>query len=171
MTAYAALLRAVNVGGTGKLPMTELRAICARLGFADAATYLASGNAVFHSDATAAEVRERLESALTAYMGKPQTVLIRDAGELAACRDANPFQDTPGNRAFVLFLDTTAAADTLDDLRHRTNEVLIPGDRHLYVNYPDGAGASRLVIPAAADGTMRNMNTVTKLAEMTAGLT
>jgi len=28
MTSYVALLRAVNVGGTGKLPMTEQRAMC-----------------------------------------------------------------------------------------------------------------------------------------------
>ncbi|MFZ1069046.1 MAG: DUF1697 domain-containing protein, partial [Methyloceanibacter sp.] len=34
MTAYIALLRAVNVGGTGKLPMADLRALCAEAGFA-----------------------------------------------------------------------------------------------------------------------------------------
>jgi uncharacterized protein (DUF1697 family) len=35
MTSYVALLRAVNVGGTGKLPMTELRAMCEGCGFKD----------------------------------------------------------------------------------------------------------------------------------------
>lgn len=33
MTTYIALLRAVNVGGTGKLPMAELKAMCITLGF------------------------------------------------------------------------------------------------------------------------------------------
>ena len=33
MTAFVALLRAVNVGGTGKLPMSELKAVCEELGF------------------------------------------------------------------------------------------------------------------------------------------
>jgi uncharacterized protein (DUF1697 family) len=28
MTAFVALLRAVNVGGTGKLPMSELKEMC-----------------------------------------------------------------------------------------------------------------------------------------------
>ncbi|RYD23525.1 MAG: DUF1697 domain-containing protein, partial [Verrucomicrobiaceae bacterium] len=28
MTTYVALLRAVNVGGTGKLPMEDLRKLC-----------------------------------------------------------------------------------------------------------------------------------------------
>lgn len=41
------LLRAVNVGGTGKLPMAELAGMCQRAGFRDVRTYIASGNAVF----------------------------------------------------------------------------------------------------------------------------
>ena len=47
MTIYIALLRAVNVGGTGKLPMADLQAICCDLGFTDVRTYIASGNVVF----------------------------------------------------------------------------------------------------------------------------
>ena len=33
MQAFIALLRAVNVGGTGKLPMTELKVMCEAAGF------------------------------------------------------------------------------------------------------------------------------------------
>ena len=47
MMAYVALLRAVNVGGTGKLPMSELVAMCEGLGFSSVKTYIASGNVVF----------------------------------------------------------------------------------------------------------------------------
>ncbi len=49
MTAFVALLRAVNVGGTGKLPMRDLKDICEKLGFARVRTYIASGNVVFTS--------------------------------------------------------------------------------------------------------------------------
>jgi uncharacterized protein (DUF1697 family) len=42
-----ALLRAVNVGGRGKLPMVELKAMAEELGFANARTYIASGNLLF----------------------------------------------------------------------------------------------------------------------------
>jgi Protein of unknown function (DUF1697) len=52
MTRYIALLRAVNVGGTGRLPMTELKAVCCDAGFARVETYIASGNVVFESKAT-----------------------------------------------------------------------------------------------------------------------
>jgi uncharacterized protein (DUF1697 family) len=49
MAAFIALLRAVNVGGTGKLPMSELKAMCEEIGFTSVRTYIASGNVVFVS--------------------------------------------------------------------------------------------------------------------------
>ena len=70
MTRYVALLRAVNVGGTGKLPMTELRAMCEAAGFANVRTYIASGNVVFDAGLAEAAVKVRLEAALADYAGK-----------------------------------------------------------------------------------------------------
>src|SRR3954469_20798170 len=56
MAAYIALLRAVNVGGTGKLPMSDLRELCEKAGFRKVRTYIASGNVVFESRMTEAQV-------------------------------------------------------------------------------------------------------------------
>jgi uncharacterized protein (DUF1697 family) len=71
MTSYVALLRAVNVGGTGKLPMTELRAMCEGCGFKDVRTYIASRNVVFKANLDEAAVQAELEPALQSYAGKP----------------------------------------------------------------------------------------------------
>ena len=71
MTAFVALLRAVNVGGTGKLPMSELKAMCEALGFEGVRTYIASGNVVFASRKSEAAVKKALEARLEAYAGKP----------------------------------------------------------------------------------------------------
>jgi len=57
MTRYVGLLRAVNVGGAGKLPMRELRAICEDSGHEGICTYLASGNVVFEADLDEATVK------------------------------------------------------------------------------------------------------------------
>ena len=62
MTAFVALLRAVNVGGTGKLPMTELKAMCEELGFTGVRTYIASGNVVFASRKSETAVKAALEN-------------------------------------------------------------------------------------------------------------
>ena len=48
--AIVVLLRAVNVGGTGKLPMSDLKRLCEKAGFRNARTYIASGNVVAERD-------------------------------------------------------------------------------------------------------------------------
>ena len=170
MTAYIALLRAVNVGGTGKLPMTELKAMCEEVGFHQVKTYIASGNVVFTSDQPEMTVKAALETRLETYAGKPVGLFVRTAAELDAVRAANPFSDQPGNRVMAIFLDAPPGPEVRTGLKHQTNEMLKPGIREIYVYYPDGQGVSKLVVPAAKSGTARNMNTVSKLADMAAAL-
>jgi uncharacterized protein (DUF1697 family) len=171
MHAFIALLRAVNVGGTGKLPMTELKAMCETAGFKSVRTYIASGNVVFQSAKAEAQVKALLEAALAAYAGKPVGVLVRTAAEMAAVLAGNPFKEMPGNRTVAFFLDKPPAADALRAVSGQAGEQLRLGLREIYAYYPDGMGDSKLKISAARDGTARNMNTVAKLAEMSADCT
>lgn len=171
MTTFIALLRAVNVGGTGKLPMTELKALCAAAGFSNPRTYIASGNALFESDLSEAEVANALDVALERYAGKPIGVLARTAAEMAAVAKANPFSDRPRNRVTAVFLPAQPAADALDAAVGVTSEQLSLGMREIYVYFPHGQADSKLRIPAAKAGTSRNLNTVAKLAELAAAPT
>ncbi|WP_321839762.1 DUF1697 domain-containing protein [Paraburkholderia bannensis] len=165
MPTYIALLRAVNVGGTGKLPMPELRAMCETLGFTNVRTYIASGNVVFESRLAAASVKKRLEQSLEAYAGKPVGVLLRNADEVAAVLADNPFADAPPERTVAIFLDAAPPTDALDKVSGHGTEQLALGKREIYVYYPDGIGHSKLKIAAGKDGTARNMNTVATLAQ------
>ena len=167
MTGWAVLLRAVNVGGTGKLPMAELKSLCEGLGFERVQTYIASGNVVFASDRTETEVREAIEAALFKQYGKQFGVMVRSAAELAELVAQNPWPDRPGNRVVAIFIDGPLSLDGIAGQRDETIEL---GSRAIYVDYHDGMADSRLRIPAAKLGTARNMNTVTKLAAMTAVL-
>ncbi len=170
MTAFVALLRAVNVGGTGKLPMTELKAMCEAEGFAGVKTYIASGNVVFTSDKSEAQVKAALEKRLKDYAGKPVGVLVRTAAEMADVLKANPFPDEKPNFTVAIFLDDAPAHDLQDTLKHVADEQVKPGKREIYAAYPSGQGKSKLIIPAAKTGTGRNMNTIAKLVEMAAAL-
>lgn len=170
MTPYVALLRAVNVGGTGKLPMTELAAMCEAAGFARVRTYIASGNVVFASALDEAGIKAALERRLAAYAGKPVGVIVRTADELTAVLAANPFPNEAPNRTVAIFLDAPPPADALVGVRHQADERLALGRREVYVAYGAGMANSRLVIPAARHGTARNMNTVAKLAELARSL-
>ncbi|BAQ17233.1 DUF1697 domain-containing protein [Methyloceanibacter caenitepidi] len=166
MTAFAALLRAVNVGGTGKLAMRDLLTLCERAGFSSPRTYIASGNVVFSSDATEPDVKAKLEEALEAYAGKPVAVFVRTVYELSAILAGNPFRDASPNKVMVLFLDGAPGARDIDAVSGQKNETLHLGKREIYIHYPDGMGRSKLKVPAAAHGTARNINTVAKLASM-----
>jgi uncharacterized protein (DUF1697 family) len=170
MSGYIALLRAVNVGGTGKLPMTDLKAMCEMAGFRSVRTYIASGNVVFRSTKTEAQVKAALEAALAAYAGKAVGILVRTAAEMAAVLADNPFPQMPGNRTVAIFLDKPPAANAIQTISNQMNEQLGLGRREIYVYYADGIGDSKLKIPAAQDGTARNMNTIAKLAEMAANI-
>jgi len=170
MPAYVALLRAVNVGGTGKLPMADLKAMCVEAGFDQVQTYIASGNVVFTHPGDAGAVKTALEARLQAYAGKPVGVLVRTAAEMAEVLRANPFPDVAPNRAVAIFLDQPPPDDAVSGARHCRNERIVAGAREIYVAYDDGMAASKLVIPAGRDGTARNMNSVAKLAELAACL-
>jgi uncharacterized protein (DUF1697 family) len=167
VTGWAALLRAVNVGGTGKLPMAELKALCEELGLAQVRTYIASGNVVFASDRNEADLRAAIEAGLEARFGKPFGVMVRSAAELAELAANNPWPDRPGNRVVAIFVDGPLS---LDGMAGQRGEVIALGERAIYIDYGDGMADTRLRIPCAKAGTARNMNTVTKLAEMAGAL-
>src|ERR1700730_1690526 len=105
MAKYIARLRAVNVGGTGKLPMTELKAMCIDAGFTQVETYIASGNVVFQSKSSPKKVKSELEARLLAYAGKSVGVVVRTASEMEAVLKANPFPSRAPNATVAIFLD------------------------------------------------------------------
>ena len=168
MGSFVALLRAVNVGGTGKLPMGDLKDICEKLGFESVRIYIASGNVVFTSRKSEAAVKAALEKRLQTYAGKPVGVLVRSAAEMAQVLADNPFPKAAPNRTMAVFLDQAPPADMMAGVRGRKDEQIKLGRREIYIHYGEGMGQSKLVIAAAKTGTARNLNTVAKLAEMAA---
>lgn len=166
MTAFIALLRAVNVGGTGKLPMSDLKSMCENAGFKSVRTYIASGNVVFESGKSKTEVKTVLEEKLHSYAGKPVSVLVRTSAELTEVLAQNPFPEAAPNRTVAIFLEEPPPVDTLEKLIGQKEEELRLGTREIYVHYGNGMAHSKLKIPAAKDGTARNMNTVAKLVAM-----
>lgn len=170
MTAFIALLRAVNVGGTGKLPMSDLKTLCESAGFEAVRTYIASGNVVFESSLSEAQVKAALEERLRDYAGKAVGVAVRTGPELADVLARNPFPEAAANRTVAIFLDARPPVDALEAVTGKKDEALELGTREIYVHYGDGMANSKLKIPAAKTGTARNMNTIAKLARMAGGV-
>src|SRR6266702_649658 len=91
MTTYVILLRAVNVGGTGKLPMATFRTLLQELGYRNIETYIQSGNAVFDAPGSAPTVAKAIAAALAKHLTAPAGVLIRTHEQMGQIIAANPF--------------------------------------------------------------------------------
>jgi len=172
----AALLKGVNVGGSRKLPMADLKRFLVDLGYADATTLLASGNAVFASDEDSTALEARLEREAKARLGLDTAILIRDAADLDALIAAAPHADAVETRpqhVLATFMREAVDPALLDALAaaYHGPERLVPVGRELVIDFPCGVGDSKLdaamrklKFPSAA--TARNWNTVGKLRAM-----
>jgi uncharacterized protein (DUF1697 family) len=80
----------------------------------------------------------------------------------------NPFPDAAANRTMAIFLDAAPVPADLEKISGRADEEVALGRREIYVRYGANMGRSKLKIPAAKNGTARNMNTVAKLVSLAA---
>jgi len=175
----AVLLRAINVGGTGKLPMADFKASLAKLEYAETKTLGAAGSAVITADAAPATVEKAIEARLKADHGVATEVFVRTHAELKAVLAANPFHKMAKEKPaalLVVFLNGEPDAKGLEAVRDKIvgPEEVSGGPRCLYIAYGEGMGRSKLtgaIVERALGGlrgTGRNWNTVGKLAELTA---
>jgi uncharacterized protein (DUF1697 family) len=167
MTVYVALLRAVNVGGTGMLPMKDLTALCTEIGFDDVRTYIQSGNVVFKSRRASEPVKTTLERALAKHMGKTVDVIVRDAVQMRRALEANPFPKAEPAKVAVAFCGAAVDRTLFDEVVAPGGEKIVARDQEIYIYYPDGMGRSKLKFPKVqCPVTVRNINTVTKLVAL-----
>lgn len=169
MYTFVALLRAVNVGGTGKLPMNALRSMCEQAGFTNVRTYIQSGNVVFDTALPVSAAKLELEARLKDYCGKLVGVVLRDGEQMRNILARNPFPYAPPAKVAVLFLDEAPAPDIVATAKGQADEEVVLGAMEVFVHYPSGMGRSKLRLSAASAGTARNLNTVAKLAAMLSG--
>lgn len=171
MGRHVALLRAVNVGGSGKLPMATLRETLESVGLTAVRTLLASGNAVFETKRTStAPLEADIERALAERAGIETEVMVRSAASWAALIAANPMSaraiESPGKSA-VMVMKTGPDLGALDSYleKYTGPEMAAVGDRCIYLYFADGMGKSKLRFPkGVGTGTVRNWNTTEKIA-------
>jgi uncharacterized protein (DUF1697 family) len=172
---YILLLRSVNVGGTGSLPMKDFIRLLEKLGLADVRTYIQSGNAVFRASRTqATRLPARIRAGLSRKLGfAPEVILLR-LEDLESAIAANPYPKA-GAAPQSLHLTFLASAPLEPDLAAleklcKNNERFALKGRVFYLHAPDGVGKSRLFARIegllGVAGTSRNWRTVRKLQEL-----
>ena len=184
MATYVALLRGINVGGTGKLAMSDLRAVVASLGHTDIATYIQSGNVVFatqDNDAGTLALAAGLERSIAETLRLQPRVVVLSCDELAQVVRGNPYPNEsnpkllhavfPGRDPEPDLADRVAAAERQAAAKGSRDSARVVG-RTLFLHTPDGFGRSELAallarnggpMAVSSGGTARNWATVTKL--------
>lgn len=176
-SARLAFIRGINVGGSNKVPMAELRRVLTDAGFADVRTYIQSGNIVYAppdgADDSAATLRAE-GSAITAAIeetwGLNTPVMVRTAGDVTDIVARSPFADADPARAFLGFFD--GDPPPMDDLsRYATaDEQWELDDGVVHLHFPDGIGRSKLgaklLAIASTPVTTRNLRTIAALLKI-----
>jgi uncharacterized protein (DUF1697 family) len=177
MTACIALLRGINVGAN-MLKMERLRAMLADLGFADARTYLQSGNVVLSAKGAPAGLAAMIERRVSKETRLPVCVIVRTQAQMRRLIAGNPFAPEAAalpKEVHVTFLAGTASPEGLAAIgRLKAGE-----DRwqaagsDIYLHCPNGYGRTKLSNTAleralGVRATTRNWRTVLALYEMAA---
>ncbi len=170
------LLRAINVGGTGKVAIADLRKLVEDEGFTDVKSYIASGNLVFEGSGKPEALEARFEAAAAKTLGLKSDWILRTPTEWTAMIKASPFPDfataSPSKYLVTVFKTQPDPARLAEVEGIATlGEAMKLVGRALYICFPEGSGNSKLAGAAiekrvGARGTARNWNTVLKLAEM-----
>jgi uncharacterized protein (DUF1697 family) len=175
MERMIALLRGINVGGRS-LPMADLRALCAELGWQDAQTYIQSGNLVFAAKGRTDAFETVLEEAIERRFAMNVPTIIRTAAQWRVLLDRNPFpevaRETPN--WLLLMVGKSAPPEGIAEAMEATGrdgERVRSAGGILWIHYPAGIGRSKLAWPKAFEGapfvaTTRNYRTAVKLREM-----
>jgi uncharacterized protein (DUF1697 family) len=177
VSTFVALLRAINVAGTRKVAMADLKAFFEALGFADVRTLLQTGNVVFADAArSAATVERTLEAEAKLRLGLDTDVFVRTGKDLAAIVRRNPFQAEAKRDPGHLVVQFAKRAPARAEVKALEAAILGPErvrarGQELYVVYPAGIGRSKLTATLMEKKlgtrvTGRNWNTVTKLASL-----
>jgi uncharacterized protein (DUF1697 family) len=172
---YVALLYSISLP-SGRLRMDDWRAVLAGAGMANVRTLIATGNAVFETDArSVGAVERRLENAFEQAFGRRIDTIVRTAAAWRRLVAGNPFPDESaeaGDRVAARVMRAPLppeAADTLAPYATAGERVrIVDGD--LWMSFAGAPNPSRLLTALTTRrlgvGTIRNWNTLRRLGEM-----
>jgi uncharacterized protein (DUF1697 family) len=175
---WIGLFRGVNVGGNHKLPMKELTKQMLAAGLEDVKTYIASGNVLFRSRKSEADLGEMIESLVEKSFGFRPSLFLITLKHLEEALAENPYRDHEhkGKAQHIFFFKAPPAKvdrELLDSLKADNEAYEITNER-MYLYAPDGIGRSKMVEKLGravkTDMTARNLNTVETLRDMAAAL-
>jgi uncharacterized protein (DUF1697 family) len=172
MPRYVALFRGINVGKSKRIAMGDLRALLDTLGYADVATLLNSGNAVFtgHAEPSATHAA-RIREAVLRKLGVDALVIVKSAKDVAAIITGNAIakQATDDSRLLVAVTNDSRGLTKVKALARAAwgAEKLHVGKHAAYLWCANGILESKVAVALLKGledtGTTRNWGTLNKI--------
>ena len=156
--------------------MAEWRSMMLELGFENARTLIATGNAIFERRAaTVSEVEAKLEEAFERHFGRRVDTIVRGAASFRRMAEGNPFPEESkqdGSRVAVRVMRSPLDADAITALKPYLTQgerlKLVEGD--VWVHFKGDPNRSSVLRVLASKrlgvGTVRNWNTIRRLNSM-----
>jgi uncharacterized protein (DUF1697 family) len=176
MTTWIAFFRGINVGGNNPLPMKTLPALFGKCGCAAAKTYIQSGNVVFRSSVSRAQMlADRIGKAVKDAHGFQPSVFVLSDRELARAMKGNPYpaeaEKTPQWVHLFFLAEVPKKPDwsRLEAVQANGEQFALQG-RVFYLHTPAGFGTSKLAgmvgRALGVDMTARNWRTCQQVLTM-----
>ena len=173
---FVGLLRGINVGGHNKIPMSDLRSLCAEMEWEEVQSYIQSGNLVFSAAETTARLEVQLEDSIERHFGLQIPVIVRDAEKWLGYVNSNPFPEASlnePNRVILALSKRSPDSDAVERLRDRADkgECLAQTGEVLWIYFRGGSARSKLSPTLlgrfiGSPVTTRNWRTVLRLDEL-----
>ncbi len=167
---YIAILRGINVSGSKKLPMAELRTLLTSLDFTEVQTYIQSGNVVFKSSEKNQEkLGSQIAEAIKKQYDYDVPVLVKTIEEWKTAIANNPFTETDISKQGITFLATIPEATTIEiDSKDDRFKII---SSEIYLDCPGGFGRTKLTNnfferKLNTQATTRNWKTIYKLLHL-----
>lgn len=177
MPHYVAFLAGINLGNR-RIKMDALRARFEELKFRNVATFIASGNVLFESNARdAAKLEAQIERHLAKTLGYEVATFVRTRSEVAALAGARPFATAdmaePAHTVLAIFLKAPLApelARRIMAVRTARDEFHASGRELFWLTRGKLSESAVWTLPEVKalklpKSTMRNLTTLRKIAE------
>lgn len=172
MKKYIAFLRAINVGGTTIIKMTDLKKMFESFGLENVQTYIQTGNVIFESEeANSSALEEGIEHQLEKAYGKRIQLFVRKMREVVAMATEYPYDPKEGETAYVAILQKKPdkkSEQGLLALCSDADDFIVKGkDAYSLRRDRDKSIFSNALIEKVlgVPATTRNLTTIKKLAE------
>jgi uncharacterized protein (DUF1697 family) len=170
---HVAFLRAINVGGR-RVKMARLREIFGQFGVEGVQTYIASGNVVFESQASPAELELQISEHLEEVLGYDVITFVRTMPHVATIAETQAFleaaEESRTKRYVTLLKEPLEQPQqrALQGLNSDVDTFLADGTELYWFRRMD-AGESltnmELEKTLGVDATRRTLNTIQKIAQ------